>query len=74
MKGEVKTEISKGFLKIYQKILFENLYWYINYTIKIISEGRSNLAKILQNNTCFINFAIINRYLIIVAILLKKER
>ena len=33
VKIEAKTEILQNFLKIYKKILFENLYWYIIYTI-----------------------------------------
>ena len=36
LKIEAKTEISPFFSKyIYQKIISENLYWYINYTINI---------------------------------------
>ena len=52
MKIEVKTEISKENLKIYQKILFENLYWNISYTIKK-SQWKSNLVYILQYYTFF---------------------
>ena len=33
LKIEAKTEISPFFLNIYQKNSFENLYWYIRYTI-----------------------------------------
>ena len=33
VKIEAKTEISQNFLKIYHKILLNNLYWYISYTI-----------------------------------------
>ena len=34
VKIEAKAEISQNFLRIYQKVLLENLNWYIIYTIK----------------------------------------
>ena len=61
-----------------KKILFENLYWYIIYTInKYFLYGEVNwLIYCNINNSFFffITFAIITMYLIIVANFFKKER
>ena len=55
VKIEAKTDFSQKFHKIYQKVLFQNQYWYIIYTINkyFLYGGVIWLTYILQYNTFF---------------------
>ena len=70
VKIEAKTEISQNLLKnTIQSLLVHQLY-----SKQTFSLWRSILAHILKYNTFFIQFGIINMYLMSVAIIFKKER
>ena len=76
MKIEAKIGISPNFLKIYHKILFENIYLYISYTINdsFLYWGVFRLIFWKNNTFFFIKFGIINMYLLIVADFFFKKR
>ena len=68
-----KLKFHKIFLKYIKKSYLKSILLHQLYNKQILSLWRSNSAYILQYNTVFIKFAIINMFLITVTIIFKKE-